>query len=341
MSANEDWLKTPSNQFGTFTDADDFLHPDIRQSGASLTETQYFGFNIPEENIYGFTYLWLHPNLDVVTGGVFACQGMKRNHMQAELFDVHAYLPKDEILSNDLHFYQLPNSYAAEVIEPGNSMRIRYDDPTRQNSFDFTTTAIMPVAMRGNNLHFEQAMKNNGELMLRGKRYIIGDTYNVRDRSWGQLRPEEINPIPPNTWMTGTFNDDCAFNCNAFDHPDLDPEWKGTYEWPADKSLSDGWIYRDGELIKIVAAKKLTRRDRASGRPIDHEILMTDINGDEHRITGTTTAGLPWAGWPNMICHLYLTRWEYDDMVGWGDTQECQWNDYVQRFVDPIKSERG
>lgn len=331
---NQNWFKTIGAGFGEFTGADDFLHPQSPVNDDSLTETQYFGLNIPEANIYGFGYLWLHPNLDTATGGLFVCQGIKRSHLQAELFDMRAFSKQSDIITNDLHSFRLPNSYQVDVIEPGRSMRIRYQDPARENFLDMTSTAIMPVAMRGNNLHFEQAMRNQGELVLRGKRYTIDNTFNVRDRSWGQPRPEGHNPIPPMTWMTGTFDENFAFNFSAFDHPDLKPEWLGSFDWPAENSFHDGWVYRDGELLRATGGRKITRRDRHSGRPLTHEIELTDSRGRDYRIRGTTQAGLPWSGWPNCLVHLNLTRWEWDSRVGWGDTQECQWTDYIHQFTD-------
>ena len=66
------------------------------------------------------------------------------------------------------------------------------------------------------------------------------------------------------------------------------------------------------------------------GRPLSHRIEAEDAQGKSWTITGTVTAGLPWAGWPNMICQLFLTRWECEGRVGWGDTQEVQWTDYVR-----------
>ncbi len=331
MSAkeNEDWFKTPSAGFGDFTDADDFLHPQEVVEGDTLTETQYFGFNIPEENIYGFSYFWLHPNLDVVTGGLFACQGLKNSSMQAELFDMHAYVSKDRVITNDLQAYEFPNSYAVKVLEPGKRMRIAYNDEARGNRLDMEATAIMPVAMRGNNKHFEQGMKNSGELVLRGKRYSLDNTYAVRDRSWGQLRPEDNTAMPPMTWLTGTFGDDFAFNCNCADHPDLSPDWSGVLEMPAENTFHDGWIFENGELVRLKSARKSTRRDPQTGRPLRHDIQAQAADGSTYHITGEITAGLPWSGWPNMVCQLYLTRWECKGRTGWGDTQEVQWNDYV------------
>jgi hypothetical protein len=328
MANDGAWFSTTNPGFGQFTDVDDLLHPQHAQPGDTLTETQYFGFNIPEENIYGFGYFWLHPNLEVVTSGVFVAQGIKRSHLQAELFDVRAYVDSKSVLTNDLHSYRMPNSYGVDVIEPGRKMRVFYEDTRAKNRIEFEANAVMPVAMRANNKHFEQTMKVDGELVLRGKSYRI-DGFNVRDRSWGELRPEDAQLLPPMTWMTGAFGEGFSFNCNAFDDPELNPDWHGKMQLPTANSFNDGWVYRDGELIRVISASKITRRDPQTGRPIAHEIKMTDAHGRVYAIKGAITAGVPWSGWPNVVVQLFLTRWEWEGRVGWGDTQEVQWNDYT------------
>lgn len=330
MSGKGDWFATLHEGFGRFTPEDDLLHPNHKVPGDTLTETQYFGFNVPEANVYCFGYFWLHANLDVISGGVFACEGIKRHHLQSELFDIHAYLSKGSVIRDDLRSYRMANSYEVTVLEPGKRMRIRYEDAARQNRIDVEARAVMPVAMRGNNKHFEQAMKMEGEIVLRGRHHAV-NAYNVRDRSWGELRPEEGQALPPMTWMTGVFGDDFAFNCNAFDHPDLDPAWKPAFPaFPAERAFNDGWIWKDGELARIRTARKITERDPVDGRPVSHRIEMTDVRGRSFTVTGTITAGVPWSGWPNVVVQLHLTRWECDGRVGWGDTQEVQWNDFVR-----------
>ncbi|HKY89781.1 MAG TPA: hypothetical protein VJM11_02025 [Nevskiaceae bacterium] len=334
MSKDPDWFATQHEGFGRFTPEDDLLHPGHRKDGDSLTETQYFGFNIPAESIYCFGYFWLHPNLDVVSGGLFVCQGIKSAHLQAELFDIHAYVHRKSVIRDDLRSYRFPNGYGVDVLEPGRRMRIRYDDASRGNHVDVEATAIMPVAMRGNDKHFEQAMRMRGSLMLRGKKHVV-DGFNIRDRSWGELRPEEPQALPPMTWLTGAFDDDFAFNCNAFDHPDLEPEWKGRLSLSPERAFNDGWVFHDGKLLRLRTARKRTVRDPRTGRPLSHRIETEDANGKSWTITGTVRAGLPWAGWPNMICQLFLTRWECEGRVGWGDTQEVQWTDYVRACTQP------
>jgi hypothetical protein len=328
----EDFFKSRSLTFGTFIDRDEFLHPEQDHPGDSCTETQYFGFYVPEANIYGFCYFWLHPNLDTVMSGLFACQGFKRQHLQAELFDFYQNMSRKTVITNDLRSFKLPNSYQVDVITPGKQMRMRYDDPVRQNRLDLRISAAGPVAMRANNKHFEQTMRYQGELLLRGESFKV-DCCNVRDRSWGELRPEQTLSFPPLTWTTGYFGEELSFNCSAFDHPDFNPPSLGEFPIAAEQAFNDGWVVRDGRLIKLRSIRKLTQRDPQIGRPVSHIIHAVDVEERAYEIKGTVTAGLPFAFWPNVYTHLGMTRWEWDGKVGWGDTQECHWTDYIQKFV--------
>lgn len=329
----EDFFKSRSLEFGSFAPADEFLHPHIACHGDTCTETQYFGFYVPEARVYAFAYLWVHPNLQTVFGGLVVCEGFKRHHLQAELFDFRANLSRSSALPEDLRSFRLPNSYQVDVLEPGKRMRLRYSDPRRENELDIEATAAGPVAMRANQKHFEQAMHYRGSLTLRGKSYAV-DCHNVRDRSWGEPRPEDPLPFPPLTWTTGCFGESFAFNCSAFDHPDYNPETKADFPISASQAFNDGWVFCDGELVKIKAIKKLTTRDSRTGRPVSHVIEALDVMNRSFHITGTVVAGLPLSCWPNCVTHLGLTRWEYDGRVGWGDTQEVQWTDYMRSFTD-------
>lgn len=236
----------------------DRLHPDAREQEPSpeLTETQYLGFNIPEEEIHALCYIWHHPNLGVVTGGAWAWQGVKRHTLQCELFDMLTYVD-DECLSGDLHDVELPNGYRSTMLEPLRKFRIRYSDESRKNSFEIEHEAIMEPMVLSTGMHLEQAMKTRGTLRLRGREYEV-DGYTVRDRSWGQARREAHLNAPPIAWMTSIFGDDFAFGTTAFDSEDTDPEWKGVMEIPGGDPVRGGWVYRDGELVPVLSAVKRT-----------------------------------------------------------------------------------
>ena len=258
-------------------------------------------------------------------------QGIKDSPIAAELFDMRGYL-SDKPLAGDLHRVQLESGYQSEVLEPMNRHRIQYSDPDRQNSFRIEFEALMPPVMWASNAHFEQAMKARGELVLRGKHYQV-KCYNVRDRSWGEARPEKIHPIPPSTWMTGVFRDDFAFNCSASDHPDLGPIWKDTFNVDADKVLKGGWVHLGGKTAHIVSCKKLTHYDPRTLYPARIDLEFTDDQDRTFKMKGTVIAACQFNAWMTLRAPVCLTKWECNGEVAYGDAQDGQWNDFVRQFL--------
>ena len=333
-SSNESFfVSSYEKRFGTWSAADDFLHPAMNAAIASdaLTETQYFGFSVPEERIHALAYLWHHPRVGTLTGGAMVFQGIKVASIAAELFDMRVY-HSDRVLEKDLHCVRLESSYQSEVLEPMRRHRIQYSDPERQNSFVVDFEALLPPVMWSSNAHFEQAMKARGELVLRGKHHKV-DCYNVRDRTWAEARSEQILPIPPTTWMTGVFRDDFAFNCSAMDHPALGPIWKDHFKIDSEKVLKGGWLHLDGDTAHIVSAKKLTHYDPVTLYPEQIELAIEDDMGRSLRMTGTVIAACQFNGWLNLRAPVCLTKWECNGETAYGDAQDGQWNDFVSRYL--------
>ena len=57
-------------------------------------------------------------------------------------------------------------------------MRIFNEVKALENELDRVSKAIKPVTMRGNNKHFEQAIKNSDEITFRVKKYSLDGIYN-------------------------------------------------------------------------------------------------------------------------------------------------------------------
>ena len=327
-------LAAPQMGFGEYGPEDELLHAEMNAevTADGATETQYFGFNVPEENIHGYGYFWHHPNLGTITGGIQAWQGTKTHHLASEIYDIRAY-QSDKMIENNIDHHRMPSSYQIDVIKPFEEMRLQYQDEARNNAVDITYTAVIPPAMLPNRKHFEQTMRTKGSITLRGKTYAV-DGYNIRDRSWGEARPEEPVASPPAVWLTGAFGDDFCFNCMVLDHPSLEPEWLGIYEIPEEATLKGGWIYRDGEMTRIVRVVKSTKRNPSTLAPITHEMEIEDENGKVYKLEGRVTATSPTGFWSNCKIEVGLTQWQcsgagIDNLVGWGDSQEAQWTDFV------------
>lgn len=311
---------------------DEFLHPEARERepGPELTETQYVGFNIPEHDIHALCYIWHHPNLGVVTGGAWAWQGIKHNHLSCELFDWHNYID-DSVLADDLRHFRLPNGYEVDVIEPFERLRIRYADEQRGNAFDIEVEGVVEPMVLETGFHFEQPMKTRGSLKLAGRQYEV-DGYTVRDRSWGQLRRETAASLPPMAWMTCVFGPDLMFGTTAFDTEDRDPEWKDVLSLPGGDPLRGGWIYHDGGYSPVVSVSKRTYRNGSTLFPEAVDLTIADATGHSLTMHGTIIAASDLSLWPNMDSVICLARWECDGRVGHGDFQEVLYPDYIRRF---------
>lgn len=177
------WVAGESGaEFGACVDADDFFHLAGNPPGASVTETYYFTFSIPEQGIHAFLYLWAHPNLKVLSGGVLIYQGKKPHYLAADYFNYLTYLDLSHV-NADTGTVTLPNGFQLKINKPFQEHELSFSDPRSGVSFHLLQTAAMPPAVRKGNHHFEQNMRVQGELRLRGKTYQV-DCHSVRDRSW-------------------------------------------------------------------------------------------------------------------------------------------------------------
>ncbi|MET0988868.1 MAG: hypothetical protein ABW034_26065 [Steroidobacteraceae bacterium] len=328
------FLNRPSrDRLASYDSRADLLHPEenAKVQHYACTETQYLGFSIPEADIHALNYIWHHPKMQTVMGGTLIFQGFKPMTLAAELIDMRQYM-SDASLANDLHDYTLDNGYRARVLEPLKRFRVSYTDAQRNNAFDVELEAVMPLAMWSTGRHFEQACKTKGELLLRGKRYQFNG-YTIRDRSWGEARMEDQARIPGTTWMTGTFSEHFAFNCNAIDHPDGNPLWKDSFRITGDDALLGGWVWANGKISPIVKARKVIPRDRRTLFPTQVELAITTVDGGEYELQGKVKAACPFNPWMNCYTPICLVEWSCKGQVGWGEAQDIQWNDFVTEYA--------
>ena len=329
MSDNEAYFYQDFKQeFGTYDLSDEEIHSSYKTEKPhyGLTETQYFGFSVPEHDIHAFLYLWYHPNLNVLAAGPMIMQGVKPVGQASEIFDYRNYLP-DEQLNPSLSNFTLDSSYSVQMLEPGRVFRLTYKDEERDSGYDVTATAVSDILMWPSSRHFEQVMRMEGEVRLRGKSYAVGG-YNVRDRSWGELRLE--NPVAgsPIVWTTGVFGDDFAFNITGFDDPDLNPVWAGKLPTVGGKPHKFGWMIIDGKPVVVENARSVTTYDPVTLMPQSIEIEV-QVNGRTYDIRGMIKAGAPASPWMNNRAPICLARWECEGRVGWGDLQQVQGNDFL------------
>jgi hypothetical protein len=320
--------------FGMPTAGDDAYHGrSLPEKHPEMTETWYWAFYDPQSLMHGFIHIWTHPNLHLCTGGIFVHFGHKREQLQAEVFDFRNF-SRDEIFDAAGNI-RLPNGLTVEFEKPMERMRIRYENVARDFRLDMTQTAVQPPIVRANNQHFEQTMRAQGMAWYAGREYPF-DVLTIRDRSWGERRPEDGHAIPPYTWMNGAFSENFAFTIAGFDDPDRKPNWAGLYDIPAAQRTSDAWIFDHGKKLRLKAMSKVTERAEDGLRPVRSIIDCETEEGTRYQFVGEVIANNPWHCWQNALCHCGLTRWTSPQFAeaGWGETQEVQWNDYVARMHD-------
>lgn len=326
--SDTDWNSNIGGGFGLHQPHDEYFHG-TGDPVDSLTETWYWNFHVPEAAINCFAYCWVHPTLKVVTSGLMIFKGIKASHLECELFEFRDFNSIGVI--GDGSDIQIPNGLRVQTIKPLEHVRLTFADPQRETDVAVDIRAIGVPIMRANNKHFEQIMHVTGDLTLRGESYKV-DCHAVRDRSWAEPRPENHVPAPPYTWVTGAFGEDFAFNVGSHDDPARDPDWKDVMPTPA-RIFNDGWVVVKGEQRRVTASSKITRRTGDRFAPVEHDYTFEDDKGDTYHLTGKLVAQTIWGGWSNMICHIGLVEWDWNGRIGYGESQEVQWNDYVYKMT--------
>lgn len=323
-----------ADTFGDAQPSDEGMHRAERDKidDPALVETVFSGFNVPEADIHCLNYIWLHPNLRVMSGGVWAWQGLKSSQLEAELFDIRDFLPDRPITDDggDLVDITLPNGYRYQVLKPLEQIRMSYEDAARGNALDVTATAVMPPAMLPSNRHFDQVMRTSGTLRLRGEEFDVNGLA-VRDRSWGEARTEDPTGVSGIHWLMAMFDDDYSVHVTGLEDPDT-AQWRDRF--PEDAALSRamnrGWVWKDGRLLTVTSAHIETEWDVDHRRQKTHRVVVVDETGAEHRLHGQIRAAANWHTWSNVHMSVALTRWECAGRIGYGDSQVAMWTDFVR-----------
>lgn len=323
-----------ADSFGQAEPADEGMHREARQhvSDPALVETVFSGFSVPEADIHCLNYIWLHPNLRLMSGGVWCWRGFKQTQLEAEMFDMRDFVPDTAITDDggDLTDVTLPNGYRYQVLVPLQKIRMSYTDEARGNAFDVTAAAVMPPAMLPSNRHFDQVMRTSGTLRLRGQEFPV-DGYAVRDRSWGEARTEDPAGLSGVHWLMAMFGDNYAVHVTGLQDP-ATAHWRRQFD--EDPTLSQtmnrGWVWKDGRLLTVTSAQIETDWDVGRRRQVAHRVLVVDETGAEHRLEGEVRAAANWHTWSNAHMSVGLTRWTCGDQVGHGDSQVAMWTDFVR-----------
>jgi hypothetical protein len=306
--------------------------------------THYFGFSVPEAGIGAYLYARYMPAYRLSQGGPTIFRGMDNvSLLDAEYHDYRATMPWPEIDGNRIRFV---NGYEITFEEPGELVRLRYESPDGEVSFDLEQRAVTPLIARGHIVpgeedHHagretggsEQMLHCTGELRLRGETFEV-DCHAIRDRSWNQIRTEDpggAQKSPPIGWSPMYFGEDLAVNATSFEAPDTDPAWAGLHDVPEDAPTSYwDWLVRDGEVFDLAEI----RRDVHEYHPVLNSAIrqtleVTDETGETHRFEGEALSVAPMFSWPNIAFTDSVHRWEDEaGRVTHCSYQEVWWDRY-------------
>lgn len=330
-----------ADSFGATRPEDEGMHraERDRSDDPALVETVFCGFSVPEADLHCLNYIWLHPNMRLMSGGVWAWRGIKRTQLEAELFDIRDFVPDTAITDGggDLIDVTLPNGYRYQVLKPLEQIRMTYNDTGRANALDVTATAIMPPAMLPSNRHFDQVMRTTGSVTLRGEQFPVNG-FAVRDRSWGEARTEDPVGLSAIHWLMAIFGDDYAIHVTGLQDPE-NAQWRDRFDEDGglSRSMNRGWVWKDGRLLTLTSVHIETEWDLAGRRQAAHRVVVVDETGAEHRLHGQVRAASNWHTWSNVHMSIGLARWECSGRVGHGDSQIAMWTDFVRAtFGDAV-----
>lgn len=293
-------------------------------------ETYWFSFDVPERHLTGSIYFWVHTQLRTMSCFVIVWQGVKRYYHQAEHINYHQFLPYPAVLEDTVIAPEI--GVKIRIIEPHTRHEITYADPDTGTSLHLFTRAVMPAVKAVGRPHLDQAMHVTGELVLDGEKIAI-DSYSMRDRSWRGKRPEQAPKFPPITFASGMSNDGkVAFNFCGADDPRKGAPWAGMYDIAPDSLLLEGWIWREGDLRKMVRMSKVTEYEQGDFlRALAWQAELEDETGETYLVSARRQAAIPFAPWANMFMDWQQLAFDINGKsAGYCMSNDMLWNEHAK-----------
>ena len=157
--------------------------------------------------------------------------------------------------------------------------------------------------------------------------------------------------------MTGWFGADSVGQETAFviawldtgllEDPDFGPHWddavcgqdgSGANKWESggptpSLNLRSGWIAKGGRILPVTRLHFRTLTSDGSAFTVQQvELVLTDSEGQEHRITGETQSMIPKMYWGNLITYMHAMKLSMDDQVGGGDLMDTYSTYHIRKY---------
>lgn len=278
------------------TSDDDRFHPPAAQD-PWWTETCWFSFAHPEEQLSGSFYPLFRPNQGVCSLAVSVWDASAHEpwRMLYSRADWHLPLPAtnlDRLALGALRY---------EVLEPLRRYRVSYQDGQRFSAeLEYEgLIAAHDAGGRGGQGHLDQPCRVRGEITLRGRRIAI-DSPDMRDRSWG-VRRDDRTTRGAYSYAIASARD--SFLVLSFASPGL--AGRGDVQ-----PIVAGYLVRDGEKANLVAGTRSIERDGAAW-PARITIEARDALGRSLDVSGVTVNRFANQASPGLFAWMSLTRWDF------------------------------
>ncbi len=282
------------------------------------TETNWFGFFVPEVNMRGSVYMLFRPNVGVVRSLVLVYSRECESVLDLDYIDDRVHMP---IPPGNLDEYRLDNGVWVKMKRALNEYSIRFDGRF-DTHFDLHLTAMMPpvaiqeirvsgsgpgyaVFQRTDDAmqtgHLDQTVRVTGEISVRGKRYSLDHPSN-RDHSWSPRREWGHNRC--GNFDEGHFGDGVSFHVQTLNDP-LDVG-----------EVTHGYVLVQGVPRRIVRGVGHYKYDGWRIKNLVYE--LEDETGRSYRFAGTP---LSWCtdNLSGNFASLGFVRWDWEGEVGFGD----------------------
>lgn len=313
----------------------------------AMVSTHYHGIHIPEERIGAYIYSLNRPAFGCNQGGVLIFRGDQAiDPLDMEYMDYGMTMAWPVVEGNSL---TTENGLKIEFLELGRVVRLTYVSADEQTRFDLRGEAVTPLIARGHIIPgedvetnpamrpggSEQMMHMTGELVLHGTSYRV-DCYNPRDRSWGQVRTEQMRrrhalpTLPPVGWTPMYFGPDLILNTAGYVSPSTNPNWSGLYDVDPDApSHYFAWMIVDGESVDVARVVRTAHEMHpdlysVARQQVDIEL----VDGRMFTFHGETTSMTNGFAWPNCAIRIGTSHWVSSDGRECDNTYQEQWFDH-------------
>ncbi|KAF0961089.1 DUF7064 domain-containing protein [Rhodococcus sp. T7] len=293
------------------------------------TETNFFGFYIPEATLNVGVYALFRPNVGVAISTIAMNSKFVQAPWQAEYWDAQHHLPipeprnlRDYRLNNGLHVVcREPNRVWDVEFDNGDDVSLAFRYTAIADAFDIHDPQQDPIVAKQADDgvfawgeayagHFDQSGHFEGEVNLRGKKYAV-DCISTMDHSWG-LRSEHQGHTM--SWLHAHFSKDFAIH-GIFD---FDPT--GGPDATTELTLEHGYVVDKGELFGLAAGRGRTIREGFFAKSV--ELELTDSEGREYELQGLGRTSFPWQAGPGTVGYNVLAEWRSGTERGWGEIQD-------------------